>query len=343
MKKTILLILTILFIGNVHGQDFTIDLSTSEGDTIKMPIETKKDFKIQIKNKLPLKNYTISVKSKLNPVPPLTLPTDLINMNDDTLSIGGMARCPELIEIIDSLYSAKSETDLPLIKNFIRLKKEQLEKEIKENGQSELGCLDYHISKIDYLLKSTEQILNPINVKKNTEIEIEITRKEGEKTKKWIYILETPKKGEWNVGYGFTFITQMFSEEGRYFLSQKDSTFIIKESNSKKILEFVPTIIFSYTPTKWANNTWSTSLIGGIGFDFEKPVVLFGGSLSYNQNLSLSIGVAAHEQNQLNGRYENEQVLKELISDDQLYESLYRINPFISVTFRFDRNPFKGK
>ena len=333
----------VIFFSPIVAQEFKIDLSVSDGDTIRMPIDAKVDFKIQLINKLPSENYTIVIKQKSNPLLPIILPLELTLPVNNKGFAPGFIPCGELDSIQYILASLQSESKLSRALNSINNIIKGLKKEIKEKGKSKNDCTNFHVLKIKNLLNSTITTLNSIKVERNQQVEINISRKDGEKTKRWVYILETPRLGEWNVGYGFTFITQIFSKEGRYFLMQQDSVFAIRKNISNKIADFIPTIMFFWTPTKWSNNTWSRSLLGGISFNLERPTILLGVSFSYNRNLNINFGIAAHAQNQLNGRYEEKQILKEVVSEDQLHEKLYRFNPFVSVTYRFNDNPFKSK
>ena len=69
---------------------------------------------------------------------------------------------------------------------------------------------------------------------------------------------------------------------------------------------------------------------------------MFGGvSLSYNQNISVIGGVAVSGRQRSISRYTPGQEVGENLNDDQLHELDYRVAPFVAVTVRFDRNPFK--
>ncbi len=90
----------------------------------------------------------------------------------------------------------------------------------------------------------------------------------------------------------------------------------------------------------------------GLGFDMKAPAVFAGFALVYHYNIGFNVGVAFHKLNFLRDQYVVKDadgvfppagtVIKENLSDDQLYEKKYCINLFISVTFRFGSNPFKS-
>jgi hypothetical protein len=62
--------------------------------------------------------------------------------------------------------------------------------------------------------------------------------------------------------------------------------------------------------------------------------------LNYNQNLTLHVGLAAAKVNRLLTRYDVGEEIGEDLTAQQLQERVYRINPFISLSFNFSTNPF---
>jgi hypothetical protein len=83
--------------------------------------------------------------------------------------------------------------------------------------------------------------------------------------------------------------------------------------------------------------------MGGLGFDMHNAVVFLGMSITYNENITIAAGAVAHRLRQLNGKYSEGGRILEDLDDEQLHEEVYRINPFIGLSFRFSDNPLSGK
>lgn len=346
--RIILTLVCLLLCASISAQDFVIDLAHSQGDTVRLPVEAGKNVQITLVNKIPLASYNTIVKKKRNQIAPIAIQPEMFQKEDgapvegDVMGWGdGEQPCAVVYEALEMFSALPDERDVPLAVAEIDQLITNLRQEVEASGgETEAGCRASHVQFLDELRRSSMKKLAPIKIGKGETVEVTVTRNTGFGVKRWTYILEGPKRGSWDIGYGFTFVTNLFNKEGSYFLSQQDSTFRITEINSRKHMDLVPTIMFSWTPEQLDDSQVSVSLAGGLGFDFARPVVLLGISFSYNRNLNINLGVAAHEQKHLNGRYEEGQLLKELVSDESLHENLYRINPTFSVTYRFNGSPF---
>ncbi|MFN0013383.1 MAG: hypothetical protein ACKVU2_02445, partial [Saprospiraceae bacterium] len=192
---------------------------------------------------------------------------------------------------------------------------------------------------MDTTFDSTYEIIG-LAKSQNLKITIKRTNKAG-KELEWVRTYKTPARGKWLTSYSFNFITQAFGKE-RLFFTQNvgmDSFQITCETN-RKWVGFVPGITFTWLSAAGFKRDLGVGVSGGIGFDLEKPVVFAGVSFIYNQNLSLTLGVAAHQVKDLNGKYSEGDIIRENLSPDQLMIEPYRVNPFVSLSFRFDKNPF---
>ncbi len=72
-------------------------------------------------------------------------------------------------------------------------------------------------------------------------------------------------------------------------------------------------------------------------------MVALGPTLVYRRNLSLHIGVAAARVDQLLGRYTVGETITTNLTPEQLRESNYRLNPFVSLSFNFATSPFSSE
>lgn len=302
----------------------TIDLASEPIGTISLPLQTG-DHTIILKNKLPRGWYTIKVEVEDVLLEPLSLPPD-----GTKSAFTSIANCDSLKSIVKLLYQLDSEAELPA------KRAELAALLIPEN----VTCSDYGAAlQMDTTFDSRYEVKG---LKKSQILKITVkrTNKAG-KELEWVRIYKTPERGKWLTSYSFNFITQGFSKERLFFAKNigMDSFQITGETN-RKWMDFVPGITFTWLPAAGFKRDVSLGVSGGIGFDSEKPVVFLGGSLLYNQNLSLTIGIAAHRIKDLNGKYNEGDIIRENLSPDQLMIDPYRINPFISLSLRFDKNPF---
>ncbi len=161
------------------------------------------------------------------------------------------------------------------------------------------------------------------------------------KDKEKVFTFSTGARGEWRTSYGFVFLPN--ENEDYFSKANDDNTFTITAKEENDDLGFVPTAMFTWFPKQDESKNWSGSWVGGLGFDFQNPVVLAGYGVTYNQNISFSLGAAFHQQNRLRGEYKDMQVLKETLAEDALIDKVYRANYFLGFSYRFSGNPFKKK
>ena len=186
-----------------------------------------------------------------------------------------------------------------------------------------------------------DTLLKPIRMMRGDVYNLTIYEYEdGKRTNTWNYILKAPKRGSWDVSYGYAFALNAFNKEGAYYLDQQDSTYIITESNRENFMDFIPSIFFTYN--HWPENPWSWGVSAGLGINSEAPSVFLGGSLIIQRNLSLTVGLAAYKLKDLHSKYNSGDVLTEILEDDQLHQEYYTFNPFVTLSLRFDKSPFGG-
>jgi len=185
----------------------------------------------------------------------------------------------------------------------------------------------------------------------NQILTITITNKDSNVA--WTFKFVPRQRGRFLTTYGFTFIPLGFSKPETYYAQPQTSTtgtttttnYLISKGSSESKLDFAPTVLFHYAP--YSSRPLSVSYTGGLGINFSSsinsgisPTVLAGISLLYYQNVGLSFGLAGHTLNRLKGKYAPGQVIATNLESTDLNEKVIRVNPFISVTFRFSSNPF---
>ncbi|MGI9040565.1 MAG: hypothetical protein ACR2HK_05575, partial [Gemmatimonadales bacterium] len=166
--------------------------------------------------------------------------------------------------------------------------------------------------------------------------------------KNWTVSYTGRSAGEWVTTYGFTFLTDFpWGSSNESFLAAETATqgrYVIEQNSTRERLRFVPTIFYTWHPA--AGNIspgLSLGFSGGLGFDLSNPVVALGPTLVYRRNLSLHIGVAAARVDQLLGRYTVGEIITTNLTPEQLRESNYRLNPFVSLSFNFATSPFSSE
>ncbi|MCD2260429.1 porin family protein [Psychroserpens luteolus] len=163
------------------------------------------------------------------------------------------------------------------------------------------------------------------------------------KTSTFKYIYKTKARGQWRTTFGFNFI--YITKQDTYFSKDiGDDSYMITEGTNRKKFDYHPTLMFTWLPNSYikGNKNWQFGLSGGIGYDFDSSLSVFlGPSIIYNENITVSIGGAFHNQKRLLSQYTKNQVLNENLTFDQLHDDYIRFNPFVSISFRLDKNPFK--
>jgi hypothetical protein len=136
----------------------------------------------------------------------------------------------------------------------------------------------------------------------------------------------------------------MTKQDTYFSKDNNDDTYTISEGSNRKKFEYYPTLMFTWLPNKYfkKNKNFHLGLSGGIGYDFDTSLSVFiGPSIVYNENITISIGGAFHNQDRLLSQYSDGQIIAENLTFDQLHEAYIRFNPYVSISFRLDNNPFK--
>lgn len=342
---------TVINLGKDDSVPISIDLSKSAGDVITESVPANTNFRLIIKNLVPNPafNYNILIEVKIELVPEFDLgesisvedtPDADFKATEDSCSTFS----EKYVEAYNALLNATNENEIEDKIAQLAIAMHRLDSLVKADPE----CIfpeKPQKSDAEKLISNTSKILErPFKLKSGERLEVTIIRSQkGEtQTRQWKHIYRTGSRGKWNTSYAFSFIPNVITEE-TYFTAQKDSgVFLITKEENRKVMDFAPSIFFTWTPSEKENNDFVFSLAGGLGFDFNDPVVFFGGGVHFNQNLGLIVGVAAHKQMRLLGKYSEGDTILTTLETSQLHEELYRVNPFISLSFRFKSNPFSN-
>jgi hypothetical protein len=156
------------------------------------------------------------------------------------------------------------------------------------------------------------------------------------------YIYKTKPRGEWRTTFGFNFIYKI-KQDTYYSDMNEGGTYTIAEGSNRDKLDFHPTLMFTWLSNKHLdkNDDWHVGLSGGLGYNFNESLSVFAGpSFIYNENITLTLGIAFHNQKRLSSNYSSGDIINENLNFDQLHTDYIRVNPFISLSFRLDKNPF---
>lgn len=243
------------------------------------------------------------------------------------------------VPVTDGNISIKMININPSLTYKIHIKKEDIEINLLEIPS------DIH----EVSREEKDKPIGNYYLKKNEKLTIEIkaysNANGNEKLENnYIYVYKTEKRGEWITTFGFNFI--YLTNNNTYFSeANSDGTFSIKEGQNKEKFVYQPSLMFTWVnKNNWGKSgNWKNGLSGGIGYNFKSSLSVFvGGSVLYNENITLTLGLAIHNQKRLSSKYMEGDIINENLDFDQLHSDYIRVNPFISLSFRLDKNPFKS-
>jgi hypothetical protein len=325
----------------LSSADVTLDLSNKPGQIEMIQVSMNID-QIVLRNYLPamFDQYKIKIEVLEFVPPPLSFPSGSITEASD---------CPSLQGVLDEFNKfnkADIDAEWEKCEKILVDKYNKIQVEIN-NATCKNETVTSEAKKI--LSLQNNAIGGPFVMKEGDQIAVTVTR--GRYT--WTYSIFRPH-GNWFVSYGFSFISPIIFKPDKYFITDNpdvEQTFLLKESQKKDgwyNFEFIPSLFFWWMPAKARRVNLAPT--AGLGFDMQSPVVFFGAALVYNYNIGVNFGIVFHKLNFLKERYAIEDdkgdfpsagtMIKENLSDDQLYDQKYRFNLFISITYRFGSNPF---
>jgi hypothetical protein len=186
------------------------------------------------------------------------------------------------------------------------------------------------------ILKSISTFdLPPQKVRRGQKLVVKITRpldKDPEGAK-FSYELSTGRRGTWQPSYGFG----VTPNNDRHFYSKDtgNDQFTITEKRDNGGVQPNAAVFYSWMPAKWENSFCNFGVTGGIGVDKNNLVLLFGGHMTFNQNIGLVGGIALHQETRLRGEYDAGQVVAENLTPDALEEKVNQTTWFLGITYRF--------
>jgi len=313
---------TILFASASGAESFReIDLSTTklgEETVVSVPAG---DLTIRVVNAVIANGTSYSVEWEIGSQvePPLSWPTTVNKAK---------GACPGLSRDTGELRRATEEGQVAALVDSV--------------GAAKPACSDAAaVDAAEDAIARTMRGPFAVNLPLGAEVVFTIVRRDGGATKKtWIVKYKVPRIGDWVTSYGFAFLP---NDDELFVTTPRDNDeggFEIRPKADNRDFDFVPTVFYSYMPTKWRNRFWSHSLGAGLGFDLSDPVVLVGYSATFRHNVSLLVGGAMQQQRRLAGQYSlGSPVVDEALTEDQLTDRTYDANWFFGVSLRFGKLP----
>lgn len=196
------------------------------------------------------------------------------------------------------------------------------------------------------LVAGTRDTILTVSVGRGQDLVVTVVRlkKDATQQRVWTVRYRGRSRGEWLTTYGFAFLTEWpWGPSSQSFTAKATDTqgdYVITQDGIRDRVRFVPTVLFTWQPSPAnVSPNLSTAISAGLGINQTSPVVTIGPSLVWNRNLSIHIGAAAAKVDRLLGQYAVGDTVGEL-SPGQLVTPVYRINPFIALSFNFSSSPF---
>jgi hypothetical protein len=324
------LILAVGFAGRLSAQTLeTLDLSTAAAhDTVTLKPGR---YQFRIVSKAPKYEYVIAISEGVESIKPIST-----RFASDT-------GCTALRVAAGPINTASTETQIAALVRRTRSAIREL------TGTPNCAGM---IRDAENLLTRTEHIVDRVyNLAAGDFVVVDVARiEDGAATRRWVRRYTTGAPGEWRATYGYAFPATWrvsrgkFVRDGaRYFAREVPDTgtvYVIAEERRTRQFDAVPTVMFAYSPANERGFTWNR-LTAGLGIDLTDPILFIGTGWTYEANLRVAIGASFREELVPVGRYTPGDTVRTNLSTEQLHEDAFRVRPFLAVSLRFDKNPFK--
>jgi hypothetical protein len=283
-------------------------------------------------NRIPTAEYRVHFNE--TPIVLEAMP-DFVAAGDDK------AECATVVAKTEALKAITREKDVPAaVEAYFDARNVESARE---------NCEDA-IRDADVLVEQTTEPAGEWTVKHGYLLVMRVVRlgSDDAPAQQWNFAFNPGARGAWRVTYGFTFPvirgvsgSGVFGDQERFFARQVGEKFVITEGRARRDFDAVPAIFYSFMPSGDAGFRWNP-LTAGLGLDLTKPMVLLGTGFTYNDNLLVTTGLGARQEAALLGSYRPGDTITTNLTEAQLTEQVFRLRPFVSVTFRFRSNPFSS-
>jgi hypothetical protein len=289
-------------------------------------------IEVVIENRIPMARYSVTVRRELIPIAAISF--------DPIGSLGGLTPkaersddpCTPLEAAVAALNSAASEAEVPARRALVAALLE-----------SKKCTATATVAAANTALAAVRQPLTPVPIRRGERLTVTVTRPASDgQVLQWTLVLETEPRGEWITTFGVTLLEdqdELFHTEA----ADNEKFRVVADQETSGLKVPMPSVYFSWLSSKQKRRDWAWSPTIGFGLDGESIGVFGGLALTFNQNISVMGGVAVAGDRRLLGRYQADQEVGENLTEDQLHRIVYHAKPFVGLTVRFDRNPFKSE
>jgi hypothetical protein len=172
-------------------------------------------------------------------------------------------------------------------------------------------------------------------------LDVRIFDKDGKAEGTYTIELISKSKWYWTSTFGVSMVTLVNRDTYKSLLNSdgaSPATYTIVQDGSNSHYDAIPVLMFTYSKLE---NDFSYGVTGGLGTDFETISAFAGLSLVIGQNFIVTSGLAFHKQLRLDSQYSEGQIVDSNLTFNDLNIEYYRFNPFISLTYRLNNNPYK--
>ena len=304
-----------------------VDLAVQK--TVNTPISNG-IYRIEIRNRVPAKYYETTIDLVKNTYPAIELPDIVFSQTPGGLK----SLIPGCQEFEEKLTDATKTVDEKTFANHMSWLREHLSAYMAVPGCSNLNAYNN-------LIRNSFTINGPIEVKRGRTLTISVKND----TTNWKHVFKTPLPGSFNVTYGYTLpINGLRSSSTRhreYFTNEivVDSTkkYIVASGPSDDVLSIIPSVMISYS----GDTGWSRYVSPAVGIGLSQRMINLGVSTTFKDTIVLSGGASVVSGDRLR-RYAVGDTLNTAIDSKELVRSAMTLFPFVSISVRFSRNPFKA-
>jgi hypothetical protein len=314
----------------VLAADYPIDLAAHPGGEVTETIAPGR-IRVVVFHRLPGRNYSVEIVRETIVIPPLQLPSG-INLPS------GAALAPACLKLqadVDAVAEPTNETQVgeAAAKIDALLKSSTCTGAVRSSAEARRDTYDNRLPQPEYDVAVGQQL----------RVTVHRLSTAGAPEKTWTTVLTAGARGEWLTTYGMSFALLRdelyFSKAG-----DKEGEFVIMKQREEAIsrIKYLPTVLFSWMPASRKNRAVAYSPTAGFAVSGDNFGLLGGATVTYNTNLGFTAGVAVTRQRTLVGSYNENQVIKENLTEESLHHNVLKPAAFVAITFRFGSNPFGG-
>jgi hypothetical protein len=263
-----------------------------------------------------------------------------------------------LVNFLSTLYShAKTEDQIRPLQDSIAIALGRINAILRESFpcKNDTGFESYCANATRALYaKSVIEQDTVLNITKGQMIEVIVSRPDsitvtlengGRKipyTREWHFYFFSGRKSDFEIVYGFDFITHGSSHTKEYFLRKSgDSGSVIASNDPQgyKDLDFSPTVFAAWFPRKpFFGGGARFGFLAGLSSNNSSVAVSVGGLFSWHKNIGIALGWTAHKQDVLKPEYEgsDHRFVRDIADVKNVLRQVYKLDPFFGVVLRLN-------